>query len=384
MKCKYCKKELPDDAIYCCYCGEQLKKPRRKPEEIKIPSAVKRGNSWYIYLRAEGESVTEPTKALCEAKARAIRAGYIEKKKHPENITLNDAIERDIASRDASLSPSTIAGYRVIQRNRFKTLMNMPVGSITPQIAQKAVNDESRKVLKNNKHISSKTIANSWMYVNKIIESVTGERLDVTTAAVVSEERAWLEPKEILRFLSLIRDTDYEVGALLALSSLRKSEILALRWENVDIPKKKIYVRGASLCVNGKLVDRQQNKSATSRRDVPIMIDRLYELLKNTKEKTGYVYRPQDTNRLQKQIKSVCVENGLPPCGIHSLRHSFASFCASRNVPFTAVKAIGGWSNPQTVLNIYTHTVNSDITLAADAFQSFTSDLHQDSKKRDN
>lgn len=376
-KCKFCKKSIPDDALFCCYCGEQLKKPRRTSTEVKIPAAVKRGNTWNIYLRAEKTSVTEATKALCEAKARAIRAGFVEQKKKPENITLSKAIDRDIASRDATLSPSTIAGYRVIQRNRFPALMKMPVGDITQQIAQNAVNEEIKKK-------SSKTVANSWMYVSKIIEDVTGKRLDVTTAAVVSEERVWLQPQEILTFCKAIRGKDYEIGALLALSSLRKSEILALHWDNIDLENKKIYVRGAALCVNGKVVNREQNKNASSRREVPIMIDRLYELLQSAQDKTGYVYRPQDTNRLQKQIKAVCIANGLPPCGVHSLRHSFASFCASKNIPFTAVKSIGGWSNPQTVLNIYTHTVNADVTLAAETFNTFTADLQHGTKKCDN
>lgn len=372
MQCKSCKRDLPENALFCCWCGEKQIRERRKKDEITVPKPVKRGNRYTIQLRAENWSTTEDSAEECIIKAKAVRAGFIEAKKHPENITLTKAIDRDISNRDAALSPSTIAGYRVIQRNRFPELMNMPVGAITQQAAQKAVNAESKKVLPNNKTLSSKTIANSWMYVNKIIEDVTGKRLDVTTAAVVSKERVWLEPKEILTFCKLIRGKDYEIGALLALSSLRKSEILALRWENVDLAKQKIYVRGATLCVAGQLVDRQQNKSSSSRRDVPIMIDRLYELLQSAEDKTGYVYRPKDTNRLQKQIKAVCIENGLPPCGIHSLRHSFASFCASRSIPFTAVKAIGGWSNPQTVLKIYTHTVNSDITLAADTFKEYT------------
>jgi len=376
MKCRNCKRKIEDNSLFCNWCGERQIREKKKKDEISVPKPIKRGNRYMIQLRAEGWSTTEDTAEECIIKAKAVRAGFLEMKKHPENITLTKAIDRDIENRDAALSPSTIAGYRVIQRNRFPELMDMPVGNITQQIAQKAVNAA-------NKTLSSKTVSNSWMYVNKIIEDVTGTRLDITAAAVVSEERPWLDPEQILTFCSLIKGTDYEIGALLALSSLRKSEILALKWENVDLKKRTMYVRGAAVSVDGVLIDRQHNKNASSRREVPIMIDRLFELLKGTSDKTGYVYRPKDPNRLQKQIKAICAANNLPPCGVHSLRHSFASFCASQNVPFTAVKAIGGWSNSQTVLNIYTHTVNADVARAADTFKKHlnTTDLLQASKK---
>lgn len=144
-------------------------------------------------MRAEKQSITEPTKALCEAKARAVRAGFIELQKKPDSITLTRAIDKYIASKDAVLSPSTIAGYRRIQRNRFPSLMDKQVGAITASLAQSAVNEE----LKSGK--SPKTVLNAWGFVNTVISEITGSHLKVACARVVPHEQEWLTPVQAER-----------------------------------------------------------------------------------------------------------------------------------------------------------------------------------------
>lgn len=77
MKCKNCKRVIDDDSIFCKWCGERQIRERKKKDEIKVPSPRQlKSGKWNIELRAEGQSITEDTAALCEAKARAIRAGF--------------------------------------------------------------------------------------------------------------------------------------------------------------------------------------------------------------------------------------------------------------------------------------------------------------------
>ena len=71
MKCKQCGREIPEAAIYCCWCGVKQLRERRKKDAIKVPKPRKlRSGAWNIELRAEGQSITEATAELCEAKAR--------------------------------------------------------------------------------------------------------------------------------------------------------------------------------------------------------------------------------------------------------------------------------------------------------------------------
>lgn len=320
--------------------------------------------AWNIELRAERESITEDTPELCTARARAVRAGFIEAKAKTESITLTKAIDRYISSKDAVLSPETVRGYRVCQRNRFPTLMNMDVAKITPALAQIAVNDEARI-------FASKTVCNAWGFVNTVIESVTGQRLNVTTPQVVSAERAWLMPEEIKLFCTAIAGQTCEIGALLALSSLRRSEILALTWDNIDLVHRVIHVRGALVYdENNKLVTKKQNKNKTSRRDVPIMMQQLYDALAAVSEKAGRVV-PLSVHTLANQINRICELNSLPRVGVHGCRHSFASLAAHLHVPEPVAMEIGGWADSKTMRNIYTHVSKLDVANSQNEIAAF-------------
>ena len=70
MICKDCGREIPENSIYCCWCGVRQLRERRGRGEVKVPAPkqLPSGN-WTVYLRAEGQSVTEPTRELCLARA---------------------------------------------------------------------------------------------------------------------------------------------------------------------------------------------------------------------------------------------------------------------------------------------------------------------------
>lgn len=365
MLCKNCKRTIDDDSIYCKWCGDKQLRERKKKAEIKVPKPrqIKSG-AWNIELRAEGQSITEATPELCIAKARAIRAGFIEAKTKTENITLTKAIDKYISSKDAVLSPETVRTYRNYQRKRFASLMEMNVAAITPAIAQAAVNTETRSC-------SEKTAHCAWGFVNTVIASVTGQRLDIRTAQVASEEHAWLMPQQIYVFCDAIAGQPCEIGALLALSSLRRSEILALTWDNIDLEHRVIHIRGA-LVFNeqNKLVVKKQNKNKTSRRDVPIMMNQLFDALSAVPDKTGRVVNTS-ANTLGRQINRICDARGLPRVGVHGCRHSFASLAAHLHVPEPVAMEIGGWADSKTMRNIYTHVSKLDIANSQNEIAAF-------------
>ena len=71
---------------------------------------------------------------------------------YSETMTVADAFEEYIGSRDNLLSPSTIQGYRVIQRSRLRSIMNNRITELTVRDIQAAVNHDcirlSRKSIK--------------------------------------------------------------------------------------------------------------------------------------------------------------------------------------------------------------------------------------------
>ena len=106
------------------------------------------------------------------------------------------------------------------------------------------------------------------------------------------------------------------------------------------------------------LVLRTENKNTSSRRDVPIFIPELKELL--SKRCGG---RPCNVpyGTVDKRINALCSELGFPRVGLHGLRHSFASLAYSRGLNEMTAMRIGGWSDPSTMRRIYTHLSSRDL-----------------------
>ena len=234
---------------------------------------------------------------------------------------------------------------------------------VTQDQWQWAVNLEAKKV-------NAKTLTNSWRFIASVITEATGKTVSIKLPQIVPNERPWLTPEEIPVFVAAVKGTTVEIPALLALSSLRCSEILDLKWSDIDMEKKLIRVSGAAVFdENGDLIHKQENKNSTSRRTVPI-IPPLEDALNRTPHKGEYVVKIT-ANWIYRSINTVCEKNGLPKVGIHGLRHSFASLAFHLNMPEKVAMQIGGWSNDQTMRKIYTHLFQADVARHADAFTSF-------------
>lgn len=332
----------------------------KTPTPRKLPSGA-----WFVRVTVDGEtvSITRDTEKEALAEAMAIKARMKQAKKQPKKVTLQQAAEDYIEARSSLLSPSTICGYKTIIKTRFQTLMPCRIDTLTQQKCQKAVDAESRI-------ISAKTLKNAWSFIASVIAEVMGERPNVRLKPIIKKERPFLQPDQIGIFLKAIKNSNIEIAALLALSSLRRSEILDLQWKDIDMTAKIVHVRGAAVYdKDWNLVHKAENKNRASRRDVP-MIDPLYEALTKAEHLSDYVvtFNP---SYLYEGINAACERSNLPKVGVHGLRHSFASLAYHLQIPEKVAMKIGGWANSATMHEIYTHLSDADIHKHAEAFTSF-------------
>lgn len=288
---------------------------------MKVPAPRKlKSGTWFIQLRLGGESisVSARTKKECITQAQYIKAEYKAGKraapvKEPEEEkgpTLGEAIDTYIAKRDAVLSPVTIRGYRNIQKSRFKSTMKRDLTKIKPQEWQTICNKEA-------KLCGSKTLKNAWGFISSVVYEATGVKPPkVKLPQIVINERPFLEPEQVRPFINAVHGTNVEIPALLALSSLRRSEIMALRWENIDLVNGVIKVRGAAVPnEHHRLTQKKENKNRSSARNVPIMIDELWDALKAAREDQGLIVKC-NPNTVWDNINSICTKRGLPKVGI--------------------------------------------------------------------
>lgn len=333
---------------------------------MKVPKARRLpSGSWFCRVRINGKDIpiTRDTEKEAVAEAMAIKTGLLDAKKHSSKKTVTQAIDDYIEIRKNVLSPSTIRGYRGIQRNRFRQLMNQTISDISQDQWQRAVSLEAREV-------NAKTLTNSWRFIASVITEATGQRMNVRLPQVIPNERPWLSPEQIQIFVVAIKGTNIEIPALLALSSLRRSELLNLRWVDVDLKNDVLHINGSAVIdEQHKLVRKQETKNKTSRRTVPLIPPLKTALEECTKAEEYVVNMAPYT--IYRNINKICKENHLPEVGIHGLRHSFASLAFHLQMPERIAMEIGGWANDQTMHKIYTHLAQEDLKKHAQSFTRF-------------
>lgn len=147
-----------------------------------------------------------------------------------------------------------------------------------------------------------------------------------------------------------------------AMTGLRQSELLGLRWRDVDWTAQRIRVRNA--WVRGEHSGEGKSDLST-RRSVP-MADRLARELDRWSRRTLYgadddlVFahpqsgRPLDRSKLGRRFKAACADAGVRPVRFHDLRHTFATRLAASGQPMRTIQEFLGHADSKTT-QIYAH-----------------------------
>lgn len=111
---------------------------------------------------------------------------------------------------------------------------------------------------------------------------------------------------------------------MLALHSLRRSELLAVTWDDIDLDAGTIRVSGDVVQnEDHHFVTKATNKTATSTRTVPIMIPELRQALEAVppEDRTGRLI-PYAPHYIAELVNKACARANVPEVGTHGLRHS--------------------------------------------------------------
>ena len=340
------------------------------PKIQKLPSG-----SYFCRLRLGGISIpiTADSEAECRKQAMYEKSAYLAGRSHAkkgQEQTVGELIDRYLKHcrdkcHNGKMSPSTLQGYEHIRRDRFQGIM------------QKRYRDiHNWQVVVDQELVSPKTIHNAWGLVSAALRFAELNVPAVRLPAVPKKPIVFLSYEQIPIFLDAIYGRDFECAALLALMSLRKSEVYGLLWRNVDLAHNQLTVRRTLLTsLDNGPVARNQTKTATSTRTISIPIPRLSELL------CAQRGRPEDpvvtlsSSMLYKRVNAVCAANDLPLVGVQGLRRSFASLAYHLNLPERVAMQIGGWADAKTMHKHYIAIADADLYKHADNMTVFFENL---------
>lgn len=164
---------------------------------------------------------------------------------------------------------------------------------------------------------------------------------------------------------------------VLGLLGLRRSEVLALRWDDVDLERGTLSVRHGLHRVGGGLT-LLPTKTDRSRRTIPLpgLVARELEAHRMRQEEErrqlaekwpdlGFVFTtpigtPIDPDNCSKLVKAAVKAAGFRDVRMHDFRHGVVSVLLSLGVPPRTVMEIAGHSGLEMTMNVYAHVTLDD------------------------
>jgi integrase len=147
-----------------------------------------------------------------------------------------------------------------------------------------------------------------------------------------------------------------------AVTGLRQSELLGIRWRDIDATAHRVRVRNAF--VRGEHSSEGKSDLST-RRSVP-MADWLAHQLELWRTRTAFDHdddlvfahpqlgKPLDPSKVTRRFKAACRKAGVREIRFHDLRHTFATSLAASGTPLRAIQEFLGHADLKTT-QIYAH-----------------------------
>lgn len=163
-------------------------------------------------------------------------------------------------------------------------------------------------------------------------------------------------------------ETDTCQGILLAMyTGIRIGELCALTWEDVDLKKGILTIRGTMQRIQyyeeglHTQVSVSLPKSVSSMRKIPLPAFLLEHLQSCKTPKTGYIIKGKqkayaEPRTVQYRFASILNKCGIEIFNFHKLRHVFASKCLQQGFDIKTLSELLGHSSVQTTMNIYVHS----------------------------
>ena len=305
-----------------------------------------------------------------------------------ERETVGSFFPTWVAGQRHRLRPSTWTRYEQYIRVHVVTQIgSVPLSKLSPQHLDRLYDNRLRAGL------STTTVLHIHRVIHRGLESAMRYGLVARNVAKLVDppqarhfEMAVLSVEQVHQLLDAAGGPPLEALIAVAVSTgMRKGELLALRWADVDLERRVVSVKGTLQRINGEL-RTVQPKTRKSRRQVELATFAVDALRRHKAAQAQQrllvgpdwngldlvfpnVYgRPQEGWHLvYSRFYRLLDKAGLPRIRFHDLRHTAASLMLSRGVHPKIVSEMLGHSTIAITLDLYSHVTPTMQRRAADA-----------------
>lgn len=339
----------------------------------------------YFYGRTRAEVVAAMEQVLTE-----LRAGtYVA----PTDITVGQWLDtwlRDYAT--PSIRPTTRASYEYIIRVhlrpalgqiRLRQLQAAQVQRLLNERLASGLSPRTVQIIHTVLHAALRQAAMEGIVSRNVCDYVRKPK-------VKRREMRVLSPDEMARLLDAAGHDRLGVAVVVMLGTgLRIGEMLALRWQDVDLEQGVIRVTRSASRVRtpdgGTTVVVQEPKTASGRRSIPLpppvlsalqhwRVQQAEErlLMGSAWQDTGLVFTTPlgtmlDQRNFARLLDKLAAEAGIARLNVHALRHTYATRLLEAGVPAKTAQELLGHSTVTLTLDIYSHVLPETKRAAANA-----------------
>lgn len=283
------------------------------------------------------------------------------------HLTLAEAMLSYCETKKNVLSPTSYREYKRKAESALPSIRSIRIDELTQASIQSAINSAAAE-------LSPKSVRDLHGFLSAVLKMYRPDMvLHTTLPQHIDSDIRIPDTETVSRMISAARNTPIELPIILAaLCGMRKSEILGLKWQDIDLAAGTMRISEARVIDANNEIVSKGTKTAAGTRTIRLL-PQVQTALAKLKQDGGYVVQltPAGLYRRYNTLqKHVCPEEHYR---FHDLRHYAISVMLSLNVPKKYIADYVGHETESMIDQVYGHIMRERKTEVEDILADYYS-----------
>ncbi len=337
-----------------------------------MPAYKDKNNTWiarFYYTDYTGKRKQKKKRGFkLKREAEEYERTFLLQANNSPDMLLSDFVELYKADVFPKLKQTSKSSITYLINNRILPFLgNYPLNEITPNIILKWQNNLIEQGFKNTylstMHKRLSAIFNHAVRFYNLPENPCRKAGTIGSTKTDEPMQFW-ELEEFNKVIEHVTDIKYKTILItLFYTGIRKGELFALKWANIDFDNRIMSVEKTHTRIHGKDVYTSPKTKKSKRK---ILLSN--QVITQLEEYKGTLYKPAKNEQvfewskrgLEDTIAEACKLSGVKKIRVHDLRHSHASLLIHLGFSPLMIADRLGHESVQTTLNTYSHLYPSE------------------------